>query len=335
MNKASTASLLLSLALLFSIAIPATRAQGSPKETGASTLGPFKVASLERTFKDEAREGREVPLKIYYPEEGQGPFPVIIFSHGLGGSMEGYQYLGSCWASNGFVCAHVQHKGSDEDLWKGKAMGAGLAMTKAMFSMDNLVNRPKDISFAIDKMGELNASEPFLKGRLDIKRLGVAGHSFGAYTTLAIAGQTFSGEKSFGDERVIAAIEMSAPGRTLRRNGAEEAYSSIKIPMMHMTGTNDKMPFNENPENRLLPFKNINATNQFLLVFDGGDHMLFSGQRRKGDGANDALYHSLILRASVAFWSAFLKGDKDAMNYLKSDSGLKKDLAASAAYEVK
>lgn len=269
MKKTAAITLLLSLAILLSLAVVATRAQGQPQETKAAKdlfpSGPFKVASLERTFTDGAREGREVPMKIYFPEEGQGPFPVIVFSHGLGGSMQGYRYLGSCWASYGFVCAHVQHKGSDEGLWKGKAMGAGLAMTKAMFDMDNIVNRPKDISFAIDKLGELNASEAQLKGRLDMGRVGVAGHSFGAYTTLAVAGQSFGKRGGYRDGRVVAAIEMSAPGKPLRRDGADEAYSSIKIPMMHMTGTLDKMPFNENPENRLLPYRKIDAANQFLL----------------------------------------------------------------------
>jgi len=299
-----------------------------------SEPAPMKTASLEKTFKDISRDGREIPMKIYFPESG-GPYPVIVFSHGLGGSMEGYQYLGSYWAAHGFVCAHVQHKGSDEELWKGKTFGGALSMTKAMFSPENAVNRPKDISYAIDALAGLNDSEPQLKGKLDMKRLGVAGHSFGAYTTLAIAGQSFPGDKSLRDDRVVAAIEMSAPGKTLRRNGAEEAYSSIKIPMMHMTGTNDKMPFNENPENRLLLFKNINANNQFLLVFEGGDHMLFAGQRRKGDASNDALYHSLIQRASAAFWLAFLNGDAVALDYLKNDAGLKKDLGSAAQYQIK
>jgi len=325
-------------AIALAVGLLAASARGQSQAVSLASFlaepAPMKTASIEKTFKDLSRDGREIPMKIYFPESG-GPYPVIVFSHGLGGSMEGYQYLGSYWAAHGFVCAHVQHKGSDEELWKGKTFGGALSMTKAMFSPENAVNRPKDISYTIDALTGLNDSEPQLKGKLDMKRLGVAGHSFGAYTTLAIAGQSFPGDKSYRDERVIAAIEMSAPGKTFRKSGAEEAYTSIKIPMMHMTGTNDKMPFNENPESRLIPFKKINANNQFLLVFEGGDHMLFAGQRRKGDGSNDALYHSLIQRASAAFWLAFLKGDAIALDYLKNDAGLKKDLGPSAEYQRK
>jgi predicted dienelactone hydrolase len=40
------------------------------------------------TLRDEKR-GHDIPLKIYHPGGGAGPFPVVVFSHGLGGSREG------------------------------------------------------------------------------------------------------------------------------------------------------------------------------------------------------------------------------------------------------
>src|SRR5581483_4684895 len=67
----------------------------------------------------DAKRHRDVPVKIYYPKTGDGPFPVIVFSHGLGGSREGYEYLGNYWASHGYVSVHLQHLGSDDSVWKG------------------------------------------------------------------------------------------------------------------------------------------------------------------------------------------------------------------------
>lgn len=67
---------------------------------------------------DQARH-RPVPARIYYPQDGAGPFPVIIFSHGLGGSREGYEYLDRFWASPGYVSVHIQHSGSDPAVWQG------------------------------------------------------------------------------------------------------------------------------------------------------------------------------------------------------------------------
>ena len=74
--------------------------------------GPHAVASLLEDWQDSARD-RSVPVKIYYPEKGTGPFPVVLFSHGLGGSRNGYSYLGEHWASHGYVSVHLQHVGSD------------------------------------------------------------------------------------------------------------------------------------------------------------------------------------------------------------------------------
>ena len=151
--------------------------------------GPHEVAVLLADWQDSRRQ-RQVPAKIYYPADGAGPFPVIIFSHGLGGSREGYQYLGRHWASHGYVSVHLQHIGSDQAVWK-NSWNKLLSLRQAAANLQNAVNRPLDVSFAIDQLEILNRSEGPLKGRLDLDRVGVAGHSFGAYTTLAVAGEIF------------------------------------------------------------------------------------------------------------------------------------------------
>jgi predicted dienelactone hydrolase len=64
--------------------------------------GPFPVSILREIWFDEPRL-RKVPVKIHFPSTGEGLFPVVFFSHGLGGSREGYAYLGRHWASHGIV----------------------------------------------------------------------------------------------------------------------------------------------------------------------------------------------------------------------------------------
>src|ERR1700722_20103770 len=78
--------------------------------------GPREVEELKLEWKDAKRE-RAVPVKVYLPK-GEGPFPVVIFSHGLGGSRDGYEYLGRHWASHGYVGVHLQHLGSDSSVLK-------------------------------------------------------------------------------------------------------------------------------------------------------------------------------------------------------------------------
>ena len=102
--------------------------------------GKYAVETASYDWLDTARQ-REVPVKLYYPKTGEGPFPVLIFSHGLGGSRDGYEYLGQHWASHGYVSVHLQHKGSDTAVWKGQLRPME-AMRKSARDLSNSVNRP-------------------------------------------------------------------------------------------------------------------------------------------------------------------------------------------------
>jgi predicted dienelactone hydrolase len=302
-----------------------------------SPAGSYEVDSLLLEWFDPTRS-RRVPVKLYYPKTGSGPFPLIIFSHGLGGSREGYAYLGRHWASAGYVSIHVQHLGSDEAVWRGSQQPLQ-AMQRAAADLQNALDRPRDVSFAIDQMERLHRQEGPLSGRLDLSRVGVAGHSFGAYTALAVAGETFvgpgGGTVSFVDPRVQAAIPMSAP---VPRNRArlEQAFSTIRMPCLHMTGTQDDSPISDTrAADRRVPFDHIQAVDQYLLVLQGGDHMVFSGrQRRRGGGENDAVFQELILQSSLAFWEAYLRHNPDAKAWL-SAGGFSTVLGTHGTFEQK
>jgi len=302
-------------------ALPALAAEDSAAQAKAfAAPGKYDVETVSLDWTDTARK-RDVPVKIYYPKTEAGPFPVIIFSHGLGGSRDGYAYLGRHWASHGYVSVHVQHKGSDTDVWKGKAQPFQ-ALRKAAANPANAINRPADVQFAINRMEKLDGQEGPMKGRLDLKRVGAAGHSFGAFTTLAVAGEVFTlplGKQiSVADRRVKAAIPMSAPVPH-RKNQLDTAFGSIKIPCLHMTGTEDDSPIGETrKEQRRLPFDHSKGPDQYLVIFQGGDHMIFSGRvRRFGAAARkDPRFQELIRASSTAFWDAYLKGDEGAKRWL-------------------
>jgi predicted dienelactone hydrolase len=294
------------------------------------------VAVLRATWQDAGRR-REVPVKIYYPAKGAGPFPLIIFSHGLGGSREGYQYLGRYWASHGYVSVHLQHLGSDKSVWE-NSWNKLWSLRQAAGKLENALNRPQDVTFALDQLEILNKSEGPFQGRLDLTRVGVAGHSFGAYTTLAVAGQVLGRpgwrEISLADPRVKAAIPMSAP--VPRKRNLAQAYGKITIPCLHMTGTQDDSPIGETraPERRL-PFDHMNGSDQYLVTFRDGDHMIFSDhQRLFGRGSGDAHAHELICLATTAFWDAYLKGDGAALGWI-TGSGLAQALGGDATLEKK
>src|SRR5262245_17123816 len=151
--------------------------------------GSHPVETLSLEWHDDPRD-RDVPVKIYLPKDVEKPAPVIIFSHGLGGSRNGYAYLGQQWASRGYVSVHLQHIGSDDSIFRG-GEGAG-GLQKAAPNPMNSINRPKDVSSALNRLEQANKDDGPLKGRLDLAHVGMAGHSFGAFTTMAVIGQRFS-----------------------------------------------------------------------------------------------------------------------------------------------
>lgn len=267
----------------------------------------------------DAKRDREVPVKLYAPKAGNGPFPIVIFSHGLGGSREGYEYLGQYWAAHGYVSVHLQHAGSDEAVWKDAGLGQRLsAMRQAVAQPRNAMDRVQDVSFAIDELTRLKATNSPWRGKLDLTWVGVAGHSFGAHTTLATAGAVYSGRSgvSLGDLRVKAAIPMSAPVPA-NKSRLDDAYAGVKIPCLHMTGTEDNSPIGDTKAaERRLPFDHCDNSDQFLITFTGGDHAIFGGRERRIGGGKDAELQRLICQSSLAFWDAYLRSDARAKDWL-------------------
>lgn len=291
---------------------------------------PLQVKVIDELWHDTGRN-RDVPVRIYEPVlPNPEPMPVVIFSHGLGGTREGYAYLGQYWASHGYLCVHPQHAGSDGPAILAGGLQIKQTMQKAVLDPQNLINRPKDVSFVIDRLEEENGAKGAFAGKLDLGRIGVAGHSFGAYTTLAIAGQQFTSpggrEFNFVDKRVKTAIAMSEqPPRALN---ADKSMTQIRIPILHMTGTEDLSPFGDlKASDRRKPYDLTPANaDQYLILFDGARHLTFAGvgvllKEQSGQQTDDV--HQAIESATTRFWDAYLRNDPAAQKELR-EGGLKK-----------
>jgi predicted dienelactone hydrolase len=300
--------------------------------------GSHEVQSVLYDWQDVKR-GRSVPVKIYYPADMAAPLPLVIFSHGLGGSREGYEYLGRHWASHGYISLHVQHIGSDDAVWRGRDEPMP-SLREAAIRPENAVNRARDVSFVLDEMARLNGAPGLFQGRVNPERIGLAGHSFGANTALVAAGQVFilPGGQTIGfiEPRIKAAIPMSAPVPR-SRNDLERVFGAIAVPCLHMTGTLDDSPIGETiAADRRLPFDHIVGTDQYLVIFNGGDHMIFSGRPRNAGGRDekDTLFQDLVRQSTTAFWDAYLLGDARARSWL-SGGGLASLLGGDGTLETK
>jgi predicted dienelactone hydrolase len=74
-------------------------------------VGPFQVQSIKRVVVEDTKRNKELQLRINYPAEN-GLFPVIVWSHGAGGSKDNYLPLTEYWASHGYVTIQPTHSDS-------------------------------------------------------------------------------------------------------------------------------------------------------------------------------------------------------------------------------
>jgi predicted dienelactone hydrolase len=293
----------------------ATTAAGPPYDPLAIP-SPRKPETLDLAVKDTTR-GREIPLRVYLPADKR-PAPVVLFSHGLGGSREGSPYLGEHWSARGFVVVAVQHPGSDDAVWKDIRPAERMAAMQKAANLQNTLLRFGDIPAVIDQLDRWNrSSDSPLAGRLDLRRIGMSGHSFGAVTTQGVSGQrTALGAASFTDTRIKAALAMSPSSP---RNGdPKRAFGGVAIPWLLMTGTNDVAVVGDaDLASRLAVFPALPPGGKYELVLNGAEHSAFSDRALPGDKEKrNPNHHRAILALGTAFWDAWLREDAEARTWL-------------------
>jgi len=354
-------------------------------ESGPSPVGVIPAATLH-----DGQRNRDLSLNIEYPTRGAGPFPLIIFSHGYGGSSSGYEGLAAYWASYGYIVARpahadagalrdvmrdrVEQRRADRQEQQRQGRGANrqvlreerertenaVQMAEAIWGNQREPQwreRVRDISYIIDSLDEIERRYPELQGKIDHNKIGVGGHSYGAFTAMLIAGAKTSGEAGVGglDPRVRAVVAMSPQGIGGPQNLTAESWRGVNIPVMYMTGSRDVGAEGESPEWRRGAFENSPAGDKYYVVIAGARHMSFAGaltpmndtqiqgrdfpdnpigsprnpyedttsmqpmNGERGISGSDRSTFSSIRMTALTFWDAYLKGEAKAKDSLKSD----------------
>ena len=302
-----------------------------------SSHGVFAVEVSDIVWRDAARD-RDLPVRILFPRRGAGPstdasintlaadahYPVIIFSHGLGGSREGGALWGQHWASHGYIVIHLQHHSSDESIWKGKPPNEGMNNLRRAMNVDNSRLRTGDVAFALDEIARLQVAGVAPFSDANLARVGMSGHSFGAQTTLAVVGQRLPLQNTSGiaDVRIAAAIAFSPNART--KTGLDTQFAGVTMPLLSITGTRDGSILGDltRYEDRLLPYEYMPPGDKYLLSFRDGDHMVFGGHAlgtRRAETARDRAIQSGVKTATLAFWNATLKQDGAAKKWVQQE----------------
>ena len=269
---------------------------------------------LDIDWIDATRE-RAVPVRLYWPAQaapGQR-VPLIVFSHGIGGSRRGYRYLGDYWSAQGYASLHVQHVGSDGQVWLGNPFGMAGRLQAAAQDTEAIA-RVGDIRFALDQL--LKSERGAL---IDPRRLVAAGHSYGANTTLLLAGAQVARQGmpllDLHEPRFTAAIVISAPP-FYGEADAGAILHAVSIPMLHITATEDEIlipGYRSGAKDRLALFEATGSATKALAVFEGGSHSIFTDRAGTGGVALNPKVKAATKELALAFLSRVFDGQDEAL----------------------
>ena len=171
-------------------------------------------------------------------------------------------------------------------MWKDKPLGQQMPAMRKAASLENFLLRRRDVHAVLDQLGFWNKDESHpLAGRLDLGRIGMSGHSFGAVTTQAVSGQVFPIGKGFTDPKIKAAVLMS-PSPPRAGGDPKKAFGDVNIPWMVLTGTDDNAPIGEStPKSRLTVFPALPPGGKYELVLDKAEHSAFGDRELPGEAA--------------------------------------------------
>jgi dienelactone hydrolase len=281
---------------------------------------PLAAATLCDAVWRDAPRGRDLPLRIRLPD-GRQKVPAVIFSPGLGGTRGGGEAWAAGWVAAGVAVIQAEHPGSDAAVYAaGGTLEERRARVRAGASPAQLIARVGDIGFIADELARREREGACDLSRIDTDRLGLAGHSMGAWTVQAIAGQSFPGVgPALQDKRFRAFIAFSPNSRA--DVPPEQAFGGIHRPLLAITGTRDGVPISGDPKLRASAlaqrtgvFAGLPADGRKAqAVFDAADHMMFAGNRRPATDTLGRHVQAASLSISTAWWRRWLLGEADAV----------------------
>ncbi len=282
-----------------------------------AAAGPFNVGRQSVTYVDKSRKTnadpmrgfpekpeRTLPVMLLYPAAGsptesgdptegapaaKGSFPFIVFSHGITASGPIYSVLVQRWARAGYVVAAPTYPLTSVGA---KFPGDPVALT-------DYKNQPADVKFVIDSvLAQAKDAKDPLHGHVDASRIGAAGHSLGAITTIGLVYNSCCTEK-----RVKAAEEFS--GAELPFDGG--TFTPFpKTPLLIVHGAKDGT----------VP---VAAGDKVLADATGPTWSLRYPDAGHVNAVFPGPYFDTTVKVSIDFWNAQLKGAPDALKADQAD----------------
>ncbi|NJR49407.1 MAG: alpha/beta hydrolase [Leptolyngbyaceae cyanobacterium CSU_1_3] len=263
------------------------RATFDPAAPGLQTVDKQTL-----TLRDQARN-RTLPVDIYSSQNPQSP--LVVITPGFEANRSFLGYLARHLASHGLTVAAIEHPSLAR---QGNAVSFKLDQ---LVPATEFVDRPKDISFVLDQLTQINQESGPLAGKFNTQKVAVVGHSLGGYGALALAGAKLNLDElrnfcqtsnllqrvpadwlqcaasalpdrqlSLRDKRVVQAIALNpAIGQIFGKSG----LTQVATPTLILTSTEDTLAptFSQ----QLQPFTQLPKP-KYLLTAIGTTHLSVS-----------------------------------------------------------
>jgi len=300
--------------VVVALALAGCTASSSPSSSTA-VIQPLQAAVgvKHETFVDPSRAtpasgsvpghpGRVLQTTIYYPAKGTAraaavvdaqpdtraaPYPLIVFAHGFGSSLNEYQALLVRWAVAGYVVAVPLFPLTRSDAPGGPDLA-------------DFANQPADLGFLITQVvQESSRSGGLLTGLVDPRHIGAAGHSLGGVTTLGLVANTCC-----RDARVAAAIVISGDPISFP-TGTVDLASAPPLLLVH--GNADPVvPYVSSID----AFNSAHPPKGLLTVVGGGHDSPVVPTGRAFPS---------VVRTTIGFFNHYLKGENNGDADLATD----------------
>jgi predicted dienelactone hydrolase len=289
--------------------------------TDQTTVLASSMLRAERHIWFDASRQRSVPARIYVPSVGQPPYPTIIVSPGVGAGDDCFTNLALVWAEYGYVVVVVTHTDTSAAAMSDPnnvILNVPVGLFRVPTDAELRVNHPLDLSFVLDQV----ASDARLSALVDWSRVGAAGHSFGAFTVLALAGVQFRGPGDvivrMRDTRIRAVAAMAPPG--VGALGLDEhSWDTLETPCLSIFGTQDTDVATYWPWARRATFELSPTSDRYLVTVQGGTHNMYDkGSSEAVDQLLYQAFHTRFELLTTAFFETYLNGDRRAQAILTS-----------------
>ena len=328
-----------------------------------SKPGKYGFVGETITLRDTERN-RTFRLVLYKPQRFKpGKTPVIVISHGLASRPEDFADNAQHLASHGFFVALPQHPGSDSQQSQDLIDG----FSRVVFQINEFIDRPADISYVLDYLERQNRA--VYGGRLDLREVGVVGHSFGGYGALAVAGATIDfdhleqecdltfprlntslllqcraldlprKEYNFRDERVTAVMAVNPVNSSIF---GSEGLSKISLPVFMVAGTYD--PATPAIYEQFRTFPRLSAQDKYLALVEGQAHVNFSNldpgiQETVESISNLTLPGSRILERYAGsflapFFGVYVDNDRTYQPFISSIASYSQHLSEGEEFKI-